>query len=204
MVKIRFISFIIFSLPFLGISQTLENLDYISPFHEDLAAIQKGDQWAIIDTDGSIVIDFRSDLVSTVFDYATYPIFRDGLCLIEKEKDGIVYFGYINTLGNTVIEPQFINASNFKDEKAIVLKLIKETAGENTALGKNVVYYKYFEVIINKKGDVLSYLTKEGQNIVLDDSYLRNPPQISFSQISELLFVRRNKNEKLNLIKVDY
>jgi hypothetical protein len=202
MVKIRFISFIIFSLPFLGISQTLENLDYISPFHEDLAAIQKGDQWAIIDTDGSIVIDFRSDLVSTVFDYATYPIFRDGLCLIEK--DGIVYFGYINTLGETVIEPQFINASNFKDEKAIVLKLIKETAGENTALGKNVVYYKYFEVIINKKGDVLSYLTKEGQNIVLDDSYLRNPPQISFSQISELLFVRRNKNEKLNLIKLDY
>ena len=130
MVKIRFI---VFSLLFLGVSQTLENLDYIFLFHEDLAAIQKRNQSAIIDTDGSIIIDFRSDLVSTVFDYATYPIFRDGRCLIEK--DGIAYFGYINTSGDTVIEPQFLNANNFKAEKAIVLKLIKEIAEKNTALG---------------------------------------------------------------------
>ncbi|WP_245535944.1 WG repeat-containing protein [Psychroflexus torquis] len=101
----------------------MENLDYIFPFHEDLAAIQKGDQWAIIDTGDGIIINFKSDLVSTVFKYATYPIFRDGLCLIEKEKDGIVYFGDINTLGDTVIEPKFLNASNFKDEKVIALKL---------------------------------------------------------------------------------
>ena len=94
--------------------------------------------------------------------------------------------------------------NNFKAEKAIVLKLIKEIAGENTALGKNIVYYKYFEVIINREGDIMSYLTKEGQNIVLDNSYLRNPPQISFSQVSESLFVHTNKKNKLNLIKVNY
>jgi hypothetical protein len=203
MAKFKWISCIILMLPFLGLSQTLENLDFISPFHEDLAAVQKDGQWAFIDKEGTIIIDYRSDLVETQTDNGLYPFFSDGRCLIEVEKDGISYFGYIDSSGNQVIDPQFLNAKNFKDGKAIVLQLIKEVAGENKALGKRVVYYKYFEVLINKQGDLEAYLSENPQNIILDESYIKNPPQISYKQVSESLFIKKNKSGKSTLVKIE-
>jgi len=44
---------------------------------------------------------------------------------------------------------------------------------------------------------------KKVKTIVLDVSYLRNPLQISFSQISKSLSDRTNKIKNLTLIKVD-
>ncbi|MFO7745731.1 MAG: WG repeat-containing protein [Psychroflexus sp.] len=203
MAKFKWISCIIFILPFLSLSQALDNLDHISPFHEDLASVQKGDQWAFIDREGTIVIDYRSDVVGSLTDDGFYPLFSDGRCLIEIEKDGISYFGYIDTSGKEVIEPQFLNAKNFNDGKAIVLQLVKEVAGENKALGKEVVYYKYFEVLINKQGDLEAYLSNEPQNIILDESYIKNPPKISFKHVSESLYIKKNKSGKSTLVKID-
>ncbi|SDG97079.1 WG repeat-containing protein [Psychroflexus sediminis] len=203
MAKFKWISCIILMLPFLSLSQTLDNLDYVSPFHEDLAAVQKNDRWAFIDREGAIVIDYRSDLVENQTDNGFYPLFSDGRCLIEMEKEGISYFGYIDTSGNEVIVPQFLNAKNFKKGKAIVLQLIKEVAGENKALGKKVVYYNYFEVLINKQGDLEAYLSKEPQNIILDESYIKNPPKISYKQVSESLFIKKNKSGKSTLVKIE-
>lgn len=203
MAKFKWMSCIILMLPFLSLSQTLENLDYISPFHEDLAAVKKNDQWAFIDREGAIVIDYRTDLVETQTDNGLYPLFSDGRCLIEMEKEGISYFGYIDTSGNEVIAPQFLNAKNFNDGKAIVLQLIKEVVGENKALGKKVVYYKYFEVLINKQGELEAYLSKEPQNVILDESYIKYPPKISFKQVSESLFIKNNKSGKSTLVKIE-
>lgn len=203
MKNFRWIICIVMLLPFLGLSQTLENLDFVSPFHEDLAAVKKNDQWAFIDRNGDVVIDFRPDLVSTRTDSGSYPLFSNGRCLIESKKDGISYFGYIDVSGNKAIEPQFLNAKNFLNGKAIVLQLIKESAGVNTALGKNVVYYKYFEVIINTDGTLEAYLSKDPQNVVLDKSYLRNPPEISFTHFSESLYVKKDKSNKTTLVKID-
>ncbi|MFL1894824.1 WG repeat-containing protein [Aquimarina sp. 2-A2] len=51
-----FITFVL--IPFLGMAQTIENIDYISPFHNEVAAIKKGSQWAFINNEGKIVVDF--------------------------------------------------------------------------------------------------------------------------------------------------
>jgi len=203
MKKLRMISCIILMFPFIGLSQTLENLDFVSPFHEDLAAVQKNDQWAFIDRNGDVVINFRSDLVSTKTENGSYPLFSNGRCLIESKKDGISYFGYIDVSGKKSIEPQFLNAKNFHNGKAIVLQLIKESAGVNTALGKNVIYYKYYEVLINVDGPLEAYLSKEPQNVVLDKSYLINPPEISFTHFSESLYIKKGKSNKITLVKID-
>jgi hypothetical protein len=189
--------------PFIGLSQTLENLDFVSPFHEDLAAVQKNDQWAFIDRNGDVVINFRTDLVSTKTENGSYPLFNNERCLIESKKDGISYFGYIDVSGKKIIEPQFLNAKNFHNGKAIVLQLIKESAGVNTALGKNVVYYKYYEALINADGPLEAYLSKEPQNVVLDKSYLISPPEISFTYFSESLYIKKDKSNKITLVKID-
>ena len=186
-------------IPISGFTQTIENLDYISTFNEDLAAIKKNNQWAFINKEGSIVIDFRDDLVLTEFKNDNYPVFKNGRCLITEKKEGNSYFGYINTKGKTVIEPQFLNASNFDDNIATTLKLVKEVVGKNTALGKNIVYYKYFEVTIDINGDVINYLTTEGKSIVIDDGSIQNPPKMTSKQISKNIYAVFNEGKKWSI-----
>ena len=89
-----FITFVL--IPFLGMAQTIENIDYISPFHNEVAAIKKGSQWAFINNEGKIVVDFRSDLVPTKTNNDSYPIFSNDKCLIAHQKNDILYYGYID------------------------------------------------------------------------------------------------------------
>ena len=112
--------------PILCFPQAIENIDYISPFNEDVAAIKKGNLWAFIDASGTMIIDFRDDVVVTKNGDEDYPIFKNDRCLISHMKDGINYFGYIDKTGKTVIEPQFLNATPFENNVAVVLKLTEE------------------------------------------------------------------------------
>lgn len=190
-------------IPIFGASQPIENLDYISSFHDEVAAIKKDNYWAFINRDGDIVVNFRNDLVTTKTNDGNYPIFKNGRCLIVKEKDDISYFGYINTTGETVVKPQYLNASNFNNNIAIVLELIKEDVGKNVALGKNVVYYKYYEVTIDINGNTKHYLTQEGINVVLDKKFLRKSPEITSKLISDNLVAFKGKNKKWLVKKIN-
>jgi hypothetical protein len=183
-------------------AQTLENLDKIAPFNEGLAAVQKNNQWGFINTDGELVIDFRSDLTQSS-ENENYPVFKDNRSLITQQKNGITYFGYIDETGATVIEPQYLNATNFMNGRAIVLKLDKIIAGQNDALGKNVVFYEYNEVLISPEGKIIAFLSKEGKNIVLDKDYLRKPPPITFKQLSPSLFAQMNKSKHWQIKKIE-
>ena len=188
--------------PFLCLAQTIENIDFISPFNEDVAAIKKGELWAFIDTKGTMIIDFRNDLVSTKTEKDEYPIFKNNRCLISQKKDGIAYFGYIDKTGKTVIEPQFLNATHFENNKAVVLKLNEEIIGDNTILDKKVISYKYFEVVIDDQGNAKNYLDFNGIAVALDKKYLYKPPQILRQLISDSLFTYLNRNKKWVIEKI--
>jgi len=172
---------------FYGNAQSVENLDYVSNFNDGLAAIKKDNQWGFINMKGDIVINFRNDLVSTESEDGTYPIFKDGRCLIVEEKGGVSYFGYIDTSGKIVVKPQFLNASNYKNNVAIAINLVKEDLGKNEVLGKNVVNYKYFEVAIDTNGNIMKYLSPKGIVVVLDKNHPLTPPKITSKLISENL-----------------
>jgi hypothetical protein len=172
-----------------------ENIDYISPFYDGVAAVKKGNNWGFMDKKGTIIINFRNDLVSTKIDNDNYPIFSSERCLISNEKNGIPYFGYIDKSGNTVIEPQFLNATNFNKNAAIVLKLVKEQLGTNELLMKNVVSYDYFEVVIDKDVKTIQYLSKEPIHITLANQNMKNKPVITSRFISDNLIAVRNNNK---------
>lgn len=188
MKKATILFLLLITLPFYGISQTIENIDYISPFNNELAAIKKGNQWAFINTEGSIVINFRDDLVSTKTNKANYPIFKNNRCLISKKKDGISYFGYIDKSGKTIVEPRFLNATNFNNNIAFALELMREDIGKNQ-LNKQVYYYKYFEVLINTDGKITKYLEPDNPTYVaLDKTELSVPPKITSKILSSKVF----------------
>jgi hypothetical protein len=189
--------------PLLGFSQSLENVDYISPYQNEVAAVKKGDKWAFVDKKGTLVINFRNDLVSTKTDNANYPIFSNERCLISNEKDGIAYYGYIDKSGKTVIEPQFLNAINFKENAAIVLKLVKEESSGMNELMKNIVSYHYFEVVIDKDGKISQYLSEDPIHITLTKEKMRNPPVITSRIISDNLIKVRSKDKQWTVKKVN-
>ena len=194
---------ILWIIPVIALAQTKEELDFIAPMHEGVAAIKKGNTWGFVDAQGHIIIDFRNDLVLSKTDYGNYPVFKDNRCLISVKKEGISYFGYIDKTGKTVIEPEFLNAQNFSNNQALVLSVIKEVLGRNEILGKNVFAHRYFEVIIDENGDIKSYLNPKGVNVVLDKKSLKKPPKIISKKISKNLYAVLNENKKWIIIKID-
>jgi hypothetical protein len=171
-------------IPFLGFSQ-----------------IKKGNQWAFINLKGNIVIDFRDNLVLTETNNKKYPVFINERCLISEKKDGISYFGYIDTSGATIIEPQFLNATNFDEEFAIAIELYKEILGKNNILNKQTVRYESTEVIINKSGIIIRKLT-EPKGLALSRNYINKPPKISSKIIAENLFSALGKDNKIIIKKI--
>ena len=200
--KKRAILFVaIILVPFFGFAQSLENIDYISPFHDGLAAIKKGNQWAFIDNEGIIAIDYRDDIKVSKIENENYPIFKNGRCLITQTKDDIIYFGYIDKTGNTVIKPQFLNATNFNNNVAIVLELVKESPGSNNILEKPVVYYKYFEAVINTNGEIIHSLS-EPIPITLSKDFVRETPKITSKFISDKTYATWSKDKKWKIKKL--
>ena len=183
-------------------AQELKDLDYISPFHEGIAAVKKAGQWAFINTKGEVMIDYRSDLVipaegptncCSTDDSMDYPFFKDGRCMIRELNDGIAHYGYINLKGITVIKTDLINATHFNDNKAIVLRFYKERIGRNDLLDKNVVSYSYNEIVINTMGEDISHL-RGPFNLVYSKEKLKTPPEIQSHFINPDLVAVKTEN----------
>ena len=186
-----------------GFSQNLENIDFISPFNDGMAAIQKGDQWGFINEQGIQVIDYRNDLVLRKYKNKSYPVFNNDRCLIKSKKEGISYFGYIDKTGAMVMKPQFLNATHFKDGYAIVLELIKRNVGSNQMLKKPLVSYDYFEALIDTDGNVVHYLIEDPVHITLDKDFLKKVPKITSKMLSKNVIAQLNENKKWIIIKFE-
>lgn len=183
-------------------AQSITDVDFISPFHNDVAAIQKDGKWAFINKEGKRIINFRTDLVVTKKADGNYPMFNDDRCLIVEVKAGISYFGFIDTSGETVIAPQFLTSSDFHDGAAIALELKKEFIAKNTTLGKDVVNYRYFEVVMDTNGKILYYLNQDGVHVVLDKGFLRVVPKITSKRIAHGLYAVKNKKNSWDIINI--
>ena len=153
---------------------TVENLDEVTPFHEGLAAVRRGNQWGFINTEGELVIGFRSDLVwnqspdanASGVEAIPYPRFKDGRCPVTVEKEeGIPFYGYIDTSGKTVIEPEYLNLTEFSNGKAVGIFFQKTYRGKNN-FQLNIYDYSFTEGIINTKGEMIWPLT-ERKNILM-------------------------------------
>ncbi|WP_426431101.1 WG repeat-containing protein [Winogradskyella sp. HB-48] len=190
-------------LPLAVISQDIKNIDFISPFYDGLAAIEKNGEWAFIDETGDIVVDYRNDLVLNSLGDESYPVFDSGRCLIVKKEEGISYFGFIDKEGNTVIEPQFLNATSFNNGKAIVLQLHKSVIGENDILDKRMIEYSYTKNIINVSGEVIMYLSERPTHVTLSKDYIRVPPKIGAKFISNKLIAIKHDDNKWIIRKVN-
>ncbi|MBT8245853.1 MAG: WG repeat-containing protein [Winogradskyella sp.] len=195
MKKLAIILVFIFITPLFINSQELDGINFISPYNDGVAAVKKANKWGFINTDGKLVVNYRDDLVLSNSDGKTYPIFNSGRCLIYKEKEGISYFGYIDKNGNTILKPQYLNASNFKNDLAIVIELHKNILGKNDILDKKMIDYSYTEIAINPSGKIIHFLSEKPTHIKLSKEFVKSPPEIKSKFISEKLIAFKNKDK---------
>lgn len=175
-------------------SQGIE-VDYVSPFHGDMAAVQKGDQWGFINDKGEMVVDYRSDLVVSQKDgKLNYPALVSGRALVKKMKDGIWHYGYIDANGKPIIDAVYVNATQFREGHAIVLKVNKQTLGRNEVLGKDVISYSYNEVVIDTNGEVVTFL-RGPINLQYDKEFLKENPKIQSKFISDKVVATKQETK---------
>ena len=185
---------------FVSFAQIFNDVDQVTPFQEELAAIKKGSQWGFINKEGTLVIDYRNDLVLTnIMDEmgktSTYPVFNNERCLIKKLIGDIYYYGFIDKTGNVVIKPNYLNATNFKNGYAIVILTSKDVIGYNEVLKKDVVSSKIEDFIINPSGEMLRYLENPRSNNS-PKTKPKTPPVFYSKFIAPHLIAVKKKNQK--------
>ncbi|MBT2161606.1 WG repeat-containing protein [Zobellia barbeyronii] len=214
MKRLFIISFLL-SIPILGISQSVEDinkpivgeLDQIEPFSEGLAAVKKGSQWGFIDEDGQLVIGFRGDLVwnktpntnNFGIEGIESPKFKDGLCAVKTIKeDGIARYGFMDKKGNIVVPTDFLNVSQFSDGVAVGIYESKELRGKNSFQLK-IYDYDFTEVVVNQAGEML-WPIQERQDIVMSKK-LYKLPELQARLISKNLLAVKDKTNTWKIVK---
>ncbi len=207
---------LLFLIPFFGMSQSLEELnkpiisvlDEVAPFYEGLAAVRKGDKWGFIDEKGKLVIDFRNDIawnkeVSKEGGIASirHPYFKEGLCVISRlTEEGIPLYGFMNTKGETVIEPEYINISPFENGKTVGIYGKKSFRGKNE-FQLNIYDYSFTEVVVNNEGEMIWPIQKR-INILMSKSRYELPVLHAKILADDLLAVK-GKNSLWKVVKTD-
>lgn len=193
------ITLLLTSLPFFSNAQVLKEIDEIAPFQEGLAGVKKGDSWGFINGNGTLIIDYRKDVVATP---NVAPLFSDGLCLIQEVRDDIVFYGYINTKGDKVIPTDYLAATPFENGYARIIKYYKTDTGYTNALGKNIVDYSYNELVIDTKNEIIQHL-RGPNNLLFDSKKLKqNPLTILSKFINDSLVAVREKDNTYTIYKL--
>ncbi len=67
-----------------------------------------------------------------------------------------------------------------------------------------MVYYKYYEVIIDSMGEIKSYLFDYPVPITLSREYLRRPPEITSKFLSKELIATKTESDKYIIKTIEY
>lgn len=208
---------VLLTVPFFSISQTMESinkslidgLDEVAPFSEGLAAVRKGNKWGFIDRTGKLVIDFRDDIVWNPgantsirgVEGLKYPKFKEGLCIIkELKEEDIPYYGFINTMGKVVIEPNYLNVTEFEGSWALGIFCRKDFRGKNK-FQLNIYDYTFTEVLLNRQGEIM-WPISERQNILMSKRRYQTP-DIRVKILSDDLLSVKNADGRWEVRKID-
>ena len=111
--KTRLAILVVLLLAIQAYSQEIKNVDFVSPLHENMAAVQLGASWGFITAQGDFTIPFRKDLVipPSSSKEMPYPYFSNGRAIFIEVRDDITYYGYIDLKGDVAIPAKYIQAN---------------------------------------------------------------------------------------------
>ena len=201
---------LLMTLPLATIAQS-ENVSYdeIAPFSEGLAAVRIGNQWGFINENAQLVIDFRDDLVwnqnadtnkAGVLGIR-YPQFKNGRCMIQKSKvNNIPFYGFIDTSGEIVIQPEYLNITEFDHKNAIGIYVREAFQGQNE-INISVIDYIFTEVVVNTNGEIIWPIHEREHILTAKRRY--ETPELHSRLIGDDLLIYKTKDNKWETKKLD-
>jgi len=183
-------AFVMLMLPNVFHSQNITNIDEIAPFSEGLAAVRQGDQWGFINEEGIMVINFRNDIYwnkdadtsKSDISGVRYPMFNDGRCLIIKNvEEDVPAFGFIDTKGNVVVEPQLLNVYPFKDGYTTAVLFEKSMKGKNE-FNLDIYEFKFHDVMLDTSGEIVEFFNRRNNIQMTKRRY--QMPSVGVKQLS--------------------
>jgi len=197
-------------IPLTASSQTETTVyDEVAPFSEGLAAVRVGNQWGFINEDAKLVIDFRDDLVWNQDADTTlpgvlgirYPQFKKGRCMIQELKiNNIPYYGFIDTTGETVIQPEYLNITEFDQENAIGI-YVRETFQGQNEIKLDIVEYIFTEVVVNTSGEIIWPIGEREHALTAKRRY--ETPELHAKIIGKNLLSVKTKGNKWEIKKMN-
>jgi hypothetical protein len=197
-------------IPITASSQTETTVyDEIAPFSEGLAAVRVGNQWGFINEDAKLVIDYRDNLVwNKEADISIpgvlgirYPQFKNGRCMIQELKvNNIPYYGFIDTSGEIVIQPEYLNITRFDQENAIGIYVREIFQGKNE-IKLDIVEYIFTEVVVNTDGEIVWPIAEREHALTAKRRY--EIPELSAKLIAKDLLVFKIKDNKWETKKLN-
>lgn len=197
-------------IPLLTFSQLAQGLDFVGPANEGHIPVLKNNKWGFMNSQGEMAVDFRSDLIqnkktSSKTDLGVasqqIPSMRDGRIIIKKVIDKIPYYGFIDPTGKSVIEPEFLNVSSFKNGFALALKIEEKFLGRNDLLDITIKSYNYDVVLIDRQGEVKQYLAGPFP-VGISREKLREAPRIEARWVGDDLIAVKNPQKKWEIHKI--
>jgi hypothetical protein len=196
--------------PFAASAQSENSVyDEIAPFNEGLAAVRVGNQWGFIDENAKLVIDFRGDLVWNQNADTNipgvlgirYPQFKNGRCMIQKLKvNNIPYYGFIDVSGEIVIQPEYLNITEFDQENAIGIYVRELFQGQNE-IKLDIIEYIFTEVVVNINGEIVWPITEREHALTAKRRY--EIPELKAKLIGKNLLVFKTKDNKWETKKLN-
>ncbi|EAR00083.1 WG repeat-containing protein [Maribacter sp. HTCC2170] len=206
---ITFLSLILI-IPVLALAQTVNTVfDEVAPFSEGLAAVRIENQWGFINENAELVLDFRDDLVwNKDADTSVpgvlgirYPEFKNGRCMIQiLKEDSIPYYGFIDQSGEIIIQPEYLNITQFDHENAIGIYVRKAFQGNNEIKLK-VIDYIFTEVVVNISGEIIWPIAEREHILTAKRRY--ETPELKAKLIAKDLLVYRTKDDKWETKKLN-
>ncbi|MDX1769640.1 MAG: WG repeat-containing protein [Arenibacter troitsensis] len=184
-------AFAMFMFPNVIHSQTVKNIEEIAPFNEGLAAVRQGNQWGFINEEGQLVINFRNDIYwnqdadtsKKDISGVQYPMFNEGRCLITKiVEDGVPVFGFMDTKGNVVLEPQLLNVYPFKNGFTTAVLYEKSMKGKNE-FNLDIYEFKFHDVMLDISGEIVEFFNRRYNIQMTKKRYQR--PSVGVKQLSK-------------------
>jgi len=197
-------------LPITANAQTEKTIyDEITPFSEGLAAVRVGNQWGFINEDAKLVINFRNDLVWNKDAITSipgvlgirYPQFKNGRCMIQELKvNNIPFYGFIDITGETVIQPEYLNITQYDQENAIGIYVRKTFQGQNE-IKLDIVEYVFTEVVVNTDGEIVWPIAEREHALTAKRRY--EIPELRAKLIAKDLLVFKTKDNKWETKKLN-
>jgi len=197
-------------IPITANSQTETTVyDEVAPFSEGLAAVRIENQWGFINEDAQLVIDFRDDLVwNKEADTSVpgvlgirYPEFKNERCMIQELKvNNIPYYGFIDTSSEIVIQPEYLNITQFDQENAIGIYVREIFQGKNE-IKLDIVEYIFTEVVVNTDGEIVWPIAEREHALTAKRRY--EIPELSAKLIAKDLLIFKTKDNKWETKKLN-